>query len=72
MRITVRVAYDIGESVKATSDIVSSYVAEALREKIARDRRREARQNIRDGIHAYDGPGSEESRRAVASRASRP
>lgn len=60
MRITVPVPDDIGESVKATSDNVSSYVGEALREKGGRDRRREARQNILDGIHAYDGPGSEE------------
>lgn len=60
MRITVRVPDDVGETVKATTDNVSAYVTEALREKIARDRRNEARQNILDGIRDYEGPGAEE------------
>lgn len=60
MRITVRVPDDIGEAVKATTDNVSAYVTEALREKITRDRRREARQNILDGIRDYEGPGVKE------------
>lgn len=60
MRITVRVPDDLGETVQASTDNVSAYVTEALREKIARDRRREARQNILDGIRAYEGAGAEE------------
>ena len=60
MRITVRVPDDLGNTVKSTTDNVSAYVTEALREKIARDRRREARQNILDGIREYEGPGAEE------------
>ncbi|MCS4054657.1 type II toxin-antitoxin system CcdA family antitoxin [Salinibacter ruber] len=60
MRITVRVPDDLGDIVKATTDNVSAYVTEALREKIARDRRRKARQNILDGIRDYEGPGVQE------------
>jgi post-segregation antitoxin (ccd killing protein) len=60
MRITVRIPDDLGDTVKATTDNVSAYVADALREKIERDRRRAARQNILDGIRDYDGPGAEE------------
>jgi post-segregation antitoxin (ccd killing protein) len=60
MRITVRVPDDVGETVKATTDNVSAYVTEALREKIARDRRKKARKNILDGIRDYEGPGVEE------------
>ena len=60
IRITVRVPDDLGDTVKSTTDNVSAYVTEALREKIARDRRREARQNILDGIREYEGPGAEE------------
>ena len=60
MRITIRVPDDVGETVKAATDNVSAYVTEALREKIARDRRNDARQNILDGIRAYDGPGTDE------------
>jgi hypothetical protein len=60
MRITVRVPDEIGETVKSETENVSAYVTEALREKIARDRRREARQNILDGIRDYEGPGVEE------------
>jgi len=60
MRITVRAPDDVGETVKATTDNASAYVTEALREKIARDRRNETRQNILDGIRDYDGPGAEE------------
>ena len=37
MRVTVRVPDDLGDIVKATTDNVSAYVTEALREKIARD-----------------------------------
>jgi hypothetical protein len=60
MRITVRVPDDVGETVKATTDNVSAYVTEALREKIERDRRKKARKNILDGIRDYEGPGVEE------------
>jgi post-segregation antitoxin (ccd killing protein) len=60
MRITVRVPDDLGDTVKASTDNVSAYVTEALREKIARDRRRKARQNILDGIRDYEGPGAHE------------
>lgn len=60
MRITVRVPDDLGETVKSTTDNVSAYVTEALREKIARDRRREARRNILNGIREYEGPGVED------------
>lgn len=60
MRITVRVPDDVGETVKSMTDNVSAYVTEALREKVKRDRRKEARQNILDGIRDYDGPGGEE------------
>ncbi|MCS3827888.1 hypothetical protein GGP85_003359 [Salinibacter ruber] len=59
MRITVRVPDDLGDTVKSKTENVSAYVTEALREKIARDRRREARQNILDGIRDYEGPGAE-------------
>lgn len=60
MRITVRVPDDLGDAVKSTTDNVSAYVTEALREKIERDRRRQARQNILDGIRDYEGPGGAE------------
>lgn len=60
MRITVRVPDDIGETIKSETDNVSAYVTEALREKMKRDRRREARQNILDGIRDYEGPGAED------------
>jgi hypothetical protein len=60
MRITVRVPDDLGQAVKSETDNVSAYVTEALREKIARDRRREARQNILDGIRDFEGSGVEE------------
>ncbi|MCS3953457.1 hypothetical protein [Salinibacter ruber] len=59
MRITVRVPDDLGDTVKSTTENVSAYVTEALREKIARDRCREARQNILDGIRDHEGPGAE-------------
>jgi len=60
MRLTVRVPDDVGETVKSMTDNVSAYVTEALREKVERDRRKQARQNILDGIRDYDGPGVEE------------
>lgn len=67
MRITVCVPDDLGDTVGSKTDNVSAYVTEALREKIARDRRREARQNILDGIRDYEGPraqkGAEEQLR---------
>ena len=59
MRITIRVPDDVGETVKSATDNVSAYVTEALREKIERDRQKTARQNILDGIRAYDGPGAD-------------
>lgn len=46
MRITVRVPDDLGEEVKHRTDNVSAYVVEALTEKLERERRRAARQEI--------------------------
>lgn len=60
MRITVRIPDEVGETVKASTDNVSAYVTEALREKIERDRRRKARQNILNGIQDYGGYGAKE------------
>jgi post-segregation antitoxin (ccd killing protein) len=46
MRITVRLSDDLGEDVKRRTDNVSRYVEEALIEKIQREERRRARQEI--------------------------
>ena len=59
MRITVRVPDDLGDAVKVTTDNVSAYVTEALREKIKCDRCREARRDILDGIRNDEGAGGE-------------
>jgi post-segregation antitoxin (ccd killing protein) len=48
MRITVRLSDDLGEDVKRRTDNVSRYVEEALTEKIRREERRRARQEILD------------------------
>ena len=48
MRITVRLSDDLGEDVKRRTDNVSRYVEEALTEKIQREERRRARQEILD------------------------
>lgn len=48
MQITVRLSDELGEDVKRRTDNVSSYVAEALTEKIQREERRRARQEILD------------------------
>lgn len=48
MRITVRLSDDLGEDVKHRADNVSRYVEEALTEKIRREERRRARQEILD------------------------
>jgi Arc/MetJ-type ribon-helix-helix transcriptional regulator len=46
MRITVRVPDDLGEDIKSRTDNVSAYVTEALREKIGREKRYEARKRL--------------------------
>lgn len=48
MRITVRLPDDLGEEVKRRTDNVSGYVTDALTEKIRREKRRRARQEILD------------------------
>lgn len=46
MRITVRLPDDLGQEVKSRTDNVSAYVAEALSEKLQREKRYEARQRL--------------------------
>lgn len=46
MRITVRLSDELGEDVKRRTDNVSRFVEEALTEKIQREERRRARQEI--------------------------
>ncbi len=46
MRITVRVPDDLGAEVKERTDNVSAYVTDALAEKLTRERRRAAREEI--------------------------
>jgi len=46
MRITVRLPDDLGEDVKRRTDNVSGYVTEALAEKIQREERRRAREEL--------------------------
>lgn len=48
MRISATVPDEVGEAVKAQTDNVSGFVAEALEEKLARIRRRQAREDILD------------------------
>ncbi|MBB4070251.1 post-segregation antitoxin (ccd killing protein) [Salinibacter ruber] len=48
MRVTVRLSDDLGEEVKRRTENVSKYVEEALIEKIQREERRRARQEILD------------------------
>jgi post-segregation antitoxin (ccd killing protein) len=48
MRITVRLSDGLGEDLKRRTDNVSRYVEEALTEKIQREERRRARQEILD------------------------
>ncbi len=66
MRITVRVPDDLGEDIKARTDNVSAYVVEALTEKLERERRRAARQEILE--RATDGgvPGRRSPRHQSA------
>ena len=47
MRITVTVPDELGREVKAQTDNVSAFVADALAEKLAADKRRAAREHIR-------------------------
>jgi len=46
MRITVRIPDDLGEDVQRRTDNVSAYVTEAVAEKVQREDRRQARQDI--------------------------
>jgi len=46
MRITVRLPDDLGEDVKRRTDNVSRYVTDALTEKIQREERRRARNDL--------------------------
>lgn len=46
MRITVRLPDELGEEVKRRTDNVSRYVKDALTEKIQREERRQARQDL--------------------------
>lgn len=48
MRITVRLPDELGEDVKRRTDNVSRYVKDALTEKIQREERRQARQDLLD------------------------
>lgn len=48
MRISATIPDDVGKAVKAETDNVSAFVAEALEEKLARIRRRRAREDILD------------------------
>jgi hypothetical protein len=48
MRISATVPDEVGEAVKAQTDNVSQFVAEALEEKLTRIRRRQAREDILD------------------------
>jgi Arc/MetJ-type ribon-helix-helix transcriptional regulator len=48
MRITVRLPDELGEEVKRRTDNVSRYVRDALTEKIQREERRQARQDLLD------------------------
>ena len=66
MRITVRVPDDLGEDVKRRTDNVSAYVVEALAEKLERERRRAARQEILE--RAQKGEGPEEDLHAINQR----
>jgi hypothetical protein len=66
MRITVRVPDDLGEEVKHRTDNVSAYVVEALTEKLERERRRVARQEILE--RAKDGGPPDEDLHAINQR----
>ncbi|PSQ95977.1 MAG: hypothetical protein BRD55_07965 [Bacteroidetes bacterium SW_9_63_38] len=46
MRISATIPDEVGEAVKAETDNVSAFVADALEEKLARIRRRQAREDI--------------------------
>jgi post-segregation antitoxin (ccd killing protein) len=48
MRISATIPDEVGEAVKAETDNVSAFVADALEEKLARIRRRRAREEILD------------------------
>lgn len=48
MRITVRLPDELGEEVKRRTDNVSRYVKDAVTEKIQREERRQARQDLLD------------------------
>lgn len=66
MRITVRVPDDLGKEIKHRTDNVSAYVMEALTEKLERERRRVARQEILE--RAKDGGPPDEDLHAINQR----
>ena len=66
MRITVRVPDDLGEEVKHRTDNVSAHVVEALTEKLERERRRAARQEILE--RAKEGGSPDEDLHAIEQR----
>ena len=66
MRITVRVPDELGEEVKHRTDNVSAYVVDALTEKLERERRRAARQEILE--RAKEGGSPDEDLHAINQR----